>query len=332
MLFGTGIRDAAKQISSSSFRLGAFLQASPILTSTETPRCTNAPGMARARCVIDIAQPEGLVDFEHTYYCFAPAFFLSRPPTQEEKDAFADQVAARYTPRAVKSRKFRCVVCSRKARRFVEYLTYFLSDPGFLCVGNEVAPVCLVACCTRMVRAELEHVQRTVANDTGEKNYGPERLGCRACFREFSDTLPMKQCSRCTATLYCSSECQKLNWRSHKQQCKGRVEAAKLTADQLAQLDKMASLTTNGTLELSHLDHPGRLPKNSFQHMFGGNFESGQEAAASRKKEEREHAKITKAAGFTGAVQLPLTTEQQLEVTGLRTDILSYFGMQATHK
>ena len=51
------------------------------------------------------------------------------------------------------------------------------------------------------------------------------------------------------------------HWKIHKQGCAARVEAAKLTPDELVQIDKFAHIYTKGTLELPHLNHPGLIPE-----------------------------------------------------------------------
>lgn len=83
--------------------------------------------MARARYCVFIA--DGGDEFVYTFYCFAPAFFLARNPTHEEKLAFADQLVTRYNPRALKMKSFGCMSCGRQAIQAVDWLRYALRDP-----------------------------------------------------------------------------------------------------------------------------------------------------------------------------------------------------------
>lgn len=50
------------------------------------------------------------------------------------------------------------------------------------------------------------------------------------------------------------------HWKVHKEGCAARVEAAKLTPGELAQIDKYAHIMTKGTLEVPYLNHPGQFP------------------------------------------------------------------------
>ena len=92
------------------------------------------PGMARARYCVFIA--DGGDEFVYTFYCFAPAFFLARNPTHEEKLAFAQQLATRYNPRALALKPFKCVTCGGQAHQTVDWLRYALRDPGCLAINN----------------------------------------------------------------------------------------------------------------------------------------------------------------------------------------------------
>lgn len=49
-------------------------------------------------------------------------------------------------------------------------------------------------------------------NDTSLK----PALLCGVCKKEFPE---LKRCSQCKRTYYCSSECQKADWKSHKSVC-----------------------------------------------------------------------------------------------------------------
>lgn len=42
---------------------------------------------------------------------------------------------------------------------------------------------------------------------------------CSVCRAEAPDGFLMKKCSRCWARYYCSTECQKTDWKTHKLDC-----------------------------------------------------------------------------------------------------------------
>ena len=258
--------------------------------------------MARARYCVSL--PElGKEDFIHTYYCFAPAFFLAREPTHAEKLAFIDQLKSRYKPRALSEKAFQCVTCLRPAHQSVDWTTYALRDPGSvgspgcLAVNDILFSTCKAASCAKKAQRSLDEYIKGMARRRGVKTWDPEIMSCRTCLRDFSDKLPCQACARCQATLYCSVECQKINWKWHKEQCKGRVEAAKLTADQLAQLDTVVKIGTSGTMEMAQHDHPGKLSPTRVKTGLGTMLESGQEAAVARDAKhvmlhEQEKAKL----------------------------------------
>ena len=67
--------------------------------------------MARARYCVSLADYADRDEFMYTFYRLAPAFYLARNPTHEEKLAFANQLATRYNPRALNMKSFGCVGC-----------------------------------------------------------------------------------------------------------------------------------------------------------------------------------------------------------------------------
>ena len=285
--------------------------------------------MARARCCISVVEP-GKDEFVYTFYCIAPAFFLARNPTHEEKLAFAGQLTTTYNHRALQMKAFACIACKRPAHQSIDWLTYALSDPGCMAVNNTILPVCQAAACARKAQRALDSYRKTQALHQGSVAMGPEIISCRTCFRDHSDKLPLQACSRCNATLYCSPECQKIGWKLHKQQCTGRVEAAKLTAEQLRQLDTLLRLRTGGTMELPQCNHPGKLPPAHTQAGIGDMLECGQETAIARIAKSAKLAKkeMKKTADLRSIpAALAVTPEQQLQLEGVRSDIFKYFGL-----
>ncbi len=282
--------------------------------------------MARARYCVNII--DGQDEFVYTFYCVAPAFFLARNPTHEEKLAFANQLVSRYNPRALRMKSFGCASCGRQAHQAVDWLTYALRDPGCLAVNNTLLPVCKSLLCARRAKTALEAYRQKPSLHQGRVTLGPEILSCRTCFRDYSDTMPLQACARCGATLYCSPECQKINWKFHKQQCKGRVEAAKLTTEQLDQLDLLVSLKTGGTMEFPDYNHHGKFPADKTPP--DSELECGQEAALIRSARQAKMAKLARKEKKEREKGKPaehiITPQQMLVLEGVRTDIFEYFG------
>lgn len=280
--------------------------------------------MARARYIVNLPE-RGNEDFTYTYYCFAPAFFLAREPTHEERLAFVDQLKSRYNPRVLSEHAFQCTSCLRPAHQTVNWITYSLRDPGCLAVNDTFLPICKAASCAKKAQRSLHEHVKSVVRREGGSSFGPEILSCRSCFRDFCKERPCQACARCQATLYCSSECQKLDWKRHKGQCKGRVEAAKLTVDQLAQLDTLVRLGTGGTTELLHFNHRGKLPAKA-EALLGTTLQCGQEAAVARYAKTASLSK--EEAAKLWPLHIPPTPEQKHDLEGARLDVLKLFGLQ----
>ena len=124
-----------------------------------------------------------------------------------------------------------------------------------------------------------------------------------------------------------------MGWKSHKQQCTGRFEAAQLTTKELAQLDLLMNLKSGGTMELPHLNHAGKLPEAQTKAGLEEMLQSGREAASARHalvnklgKQEKKDKK-NKAHAVSEPAEIPVTPEQKLELEGVRADIFQYFGV-----
>ena len=49
---------------------------------------------------------------------------------------------------------------------------------------------------------------------------GPEPVPeCQTCKKPESESTPLKRCARCHQTRYCSRDCQKAEWKTHKKAC-----------------------------------------------------------------------------------------------------------------
>lgn len=220
--------------------------------------------------------------------------------------------------------------CGRQAIQAVDWLRYALRDPGCLAVNNTLLPVCENDFCVRKAETALDAYRQNPSLHQEGVKLGPEVLSCKSCFRDHSDTLPLQACARCGATLYCSLDCQKMDWQFHKQQCKGRVEAAKLTNEQLDQLDLLVNLKTGGTREFPDANHHGKFPEDNTYAGWEGMLQCGQEAAIARHARHAELAKLArkeKKKKELGPMQLAVTPQQMHALEGARSDIFQYFGL-----
>lgn len=86
--------------------------------------------MAEVRYYVFATHRDESNTWEHSYYGYAPAFFLARNPTAEEKLALVQQLIARYTPRVLSAKPFQCIVCDAVATKSLMLPTYALHDPS----------------------------------------------------------------------------------------------------------------------------------------------------------------------------------------------------------
>ena len=110
----------------------------------------------------------------------------------------------------------------------------------------------------------------------------------------------------------------------HKQQCTGRVEAAKLTTEQLDQLDLLVSLETGGTMEFPDADHDEKFLDVENQLHLEKHQQGAQETAVVRTAKQAKSAK--KAKKELPSVHLAVSHQQKLALEGARSDIFGYFG------
>lgn len=213
--------------------------------------------MSCARYYVEALGSGGLC-FEYTYYHVAPAFFLARKPTNQEKLELVDVLRAKYNPVTLSAHRFGCVRCGRPANGFLDYPTYaLLYGSTAFAVNNVLVAVCQASECHATGYALLEVIKTRKARSFGLSSVGPEMLNCQSCFK--LQERRYQRCERCRGPSYCSVDCQKTNWRQHKPFCISRVEAKKLSLGELAQRDQDACDFTHGTGELSHMNHSGQF-------------------------------------------------------------------------
>ena len=63
----------------------------------------------------------------------------------------------------------------------------------------------------------LDHFPKFPAKGLDSSDQGSEQFSCAGCGKKSS--IAMKRCSRCKTMTYCSTECQKTDWKKHKLVC-----------------------------------------------------------------------------------------------------------------
>lgn len=75
---------------------------------------------------------------------------------------------------------------------------------------------------------------------------------CATCHKTSTETGPLKRCGRCKTAAYCSVECQKADWKTHKPNCAG---TAQTTGSSNAGNSGSNSRRAQGPLDV-HIDKP----------------------------------------------------------------------------
>lgn len=81
---------------------------------------------------------------------------------------------------------------------------------------------------------------------------GPRRIGyyhccCRGCFKTETSELRFLKCSQCEVALYCSRECQTIDWNEkHKKVCKEGKKNRELTKKAGMILQRFSDMSLTG--------------------------------------------------------------------------------------
>ena len=280
--------------------------------------------MARARCNVLVINSGG-IDYEYTYYFFAPAYFLAREPLKQEKEAFVREITSRYIPRTLQTKPFTCAFCEKSADTFEQAPLYALHDPSALAINNKLVPVCKAPACHQLARRLLATILHKLATDRYHiDEIGPEMVSCSSCCK--LGQTAFNRCGRCMGPAYCDKDCQRREWSKHKKACTGRVEAAKLTPDELAHIDAYVKAYTKGTMELFHLNHTGSFPEAQEQRGQGSAVLGiGKDRAEVRKQSWRRAQKNQAQNQVQQSDRPDLSHLQLSDWDGLRTDVIDYF-------
>ncbi|KAI5829446.1 hypothetical protein K523DRAFT_337853 [Schizophyllum commune Tattone D] len=78
-------------------------------------------------------------------------------------------------------------------------------------------------------------------------NIAPPGGACEVCLGKPSEAQPLQRCSSCRAKFYCSSKCQKKDWKAHKMDCSPLTlplvpTIPKRSPEMIAEVKKVANL------------------------------------------------------------------------------------------
>ncbi|KAG5485867.1 hypothetical protein CUR178_07460 [Leishmania enriettii] len=113
-----------------------------------------------------------------------------------------------------------CCTCKvTPATRLIHH-TMLFTETFPPCVEDLPQPVCNSANCEAVAKASylMDMEDATTAQGMASPN------GCFHCHRGARGTattaaVPLQRCSRCRLAKYCSLECQRADWKAHKQVC-----------------------------------------------------------------------------------------------------------------
>ncbi|KAG8530216.1 uncharacterized protein KY384_004716 [Bacidia gigantensis] len=139
--------------------------------------------------------------------------------SQQYLSAFFDVltvVNAEFHDECMKNAKDGCARCGNPAIDALKSPMPYLHLPNPLVV-TQVMPVCSSKECEAVTKEGLQKIQNAVAQNRsgidGERS-DLGRLICQNCQK-----TDVKKCGRCGTVAYCSKECQKKVWRTHKRVC-----------------------------------------------------------------------------------------------------------------
>ncbi|KAL1726334.1 hypothetical protein EV714DRAFT_219505 [Schizophyllum commune] len=78
-------------------------------------------------------------------------------------------------------------------------------------------------------------------------NIAPPGGACEVCLGKPSEAVPLQRCSSCRAKFYCSSKCQRKDWKAHKMDCSPLTlplvpTIPKRSPEMIAEVKKVANL------------------------------------------------------------------------------------------
>jgi splicing suppressor protein 51 len=108
---------------------------------------------------------------------------------------------------------------------------------------------------------------------------------CEKCTKPASPDSPLKLCSKCKSARYCSRECQKADWKAHKQACRKKIMASDAESRTTGPEDPELTPGPSFALDWENLPETDRLPpwdpRSTFHTLW--------ERDADRMAQEEEH-------------------------------------------
>mmetsp|Transcript_1266 Transcript_1266/g.2638 ORF Transcript_1266/g.2638 Transcript_1266/m.2638 type:complete len:269 (+) Transcript_1266:62-868(+) len=156
----------------------------------------------------------------HRRYVYAVCRNLGKLPA-EERQLLLSKASQRSSGRAEAA----CAQCGQRRLPTVQILEPGEGFPDSSTVMIHNAKLLLSASNGAVVSAKFQRLP-DVPDATG--TYDIDEKGATRKFGtgggtgarlKVKDLLPLSLCSRCKAVLYCSPECQKIDWRTHKASC-----------------------------------------------------------------------------------------------------------------
>ncbi len=153
--------------------------------------------------------------FEHTYIRSAPQDVFKDPLSQPVVMAFTNSITDALRPAIMSAAPWVCARCGQKPSHFAtRVLIMKPTDPQYVIqVVDRSMPTCKQGACEVYAR---DNVRAALA----ESEAGADVISyCKTC-RSHRHT---KKCIQCKSVAYCSKECQKSDWPSHKAACKAQA-------------------------------------------------------------------------------------------------------------
>jgi hypothetical protein len=117
----------------------------------------------------------------------------------------------------------RTTPCGRVAKHFVLQPMSYLDRPEPFIKDLVPIPVCGSPECDTGAKQQLrEFVKETSKLDGFGRDFMQrEILHCEVCWKTATEQTKLRHCARCGITYYCSTECQRKDWKvgDHKNKC-----------------------------------------------------------------------------------------------------------------
>lgn len=116
---------------------------------------------------------------------------------------------------------WRCLNCNKKATELLSRPFCFVQQGV---IANRLVPICQSEECEHAAIVNLNQMGKFLNHEVQSKTGGSlfdcmKMVHPRAC-GNCGVVASVKKCQRCEQIAYCSKECQKFDWKRHKQECK----------------------------------------------------------------------------------------------------------------